>query len=228
MKSRAAASVERCADELYGRLCKAVEVQGRIRVEDLISTTASIVGEATIAAAGDFDPRQHKMAPGAWVFSDNVNRLICGDRALAEAPADSIAGLLRDRLLHCGFNPKDFPVLEDVYRHFAAHVGDKADWGKVPLSVPQANLPSLMPLQAAYQTRALVDEVLAPLGGDRTQRLTATTLTLAQVLCRTKAAIVSWIATTLALETVNGMAKMAPMTEQVMARLIEEQQTKTR
>jgi hypothetical protein len=195
-------------------------------VEDLISAAASIVGEATIAAAGDFDPRQHKMAPGAWVFSNNANRLICDDKPLAEAPAESVAGLLRARLHRCGFVKADFPVLEDVFRHFAGHIGDAAAWGKVPLSVPQAHLPSLMPLQVAYQTRALVDAALAPLGNDRMERLTATTLTLSRVLCETKSVIEPWVATTLALETVNGMAKMAPMTAEAMARIVEEQQSK--
>ena len=55
------------------------------------------------------------------------------------------------------------------------------------------------------------------------ERLQATTLALARVLCETRAAIAPWVATTLALETLNGMAKMAPMTEQAMARVMEEQ-----
>lgn len=49
--------VETCADALYAALKSAVTQGGRIRVEDLISASAAVVGEAAIAEAGDLDPR---------------------------------------------------------------------------------------------------------------------------------------------------------------------------
>jgi hypothetical protein len=60
--------VEKCADALYAALKGAVTQGGRIRVEELISAAAAIVGEAAIAKAGDFDPRRHDHPPGARVF----------------------------------------------------------------------------------------------------------------------------------------------------------------
>jgi hypothetical protein len=201
-KRKQKTALETCSDALYGALKSAVTQGGRIRVGDLISASAAVIGEAAIAAAGDLDPRRHGHVPGTRVFSTNVNRLICGDQKFDEAPAQSIIGTLREKLTSCGFGGADFPVLNDVFKYFAANIGKEADWGKVPLSVPQEHHPFLLPLQC-----------LAALGADPSQRLRATTLALAKALCETRTILNRTIATTLAIETINGMAKTAPMTD---------------
>jgi hypothetical protein len=172
--------VEACSDALYTAMKSAVTQGGRMRVEDLISASASVVGEAAIAEAGDLDPRQHTHVPGTRVFSTNVNRLSCDDKSFDEAPPESIVGTLREKLRACGFTETDFPVLSDIFKHFAANIGKKEDWGKVPLSVPQQHQPFLLPIRVVYETRAAVDQSLEPLGGNQSQRLRATTLALAR------------------------------------------------
>lgn len=155
------------------------------------------------------------------MFSTKVNCLICDDKSFDEAPAGTIVGTLRDQLIGCGFTNANFPVLNDVFKYFAANIGKEADWGKVPLSVPQQHYPFLLPLRVTYETRATVDQSLAPLGGDPSQRLRATTLALAKALCETRDVLSRTIATSLAIETINGMAKTAPMTDAAMATIIE-------
>ena len=211
--------IETCAHALYEALTRALTQNGRIHVEDLISAAAAIVGEASIAAAGDFNPRNHEFAPGGRVFSTKANVFISGDSDFDGAPADSIVGILKEKLTSCGFNKTDFPILKDVFTYFAANVGNKEDWGKVPLSVPKDNHPFILPLRAAYETRSIVDKTFAPLGDNCQQRLHAATLTLAETLCKTSDVLNRRIATTLAIETVNGMAKTAPMTDAAMAKL---------
>lgn len=88
--------LETCADVLYAALKSAVTQGGRIRVEELISAAAAIVGEAAIVKAGDFDPRRHDHPPGARVFSTKINQLICDDKSFQEAPVESIVGDLRE------------------------------------------------------------------------------------------------------------------------------------
>jgi hypothetical protein len=149
--------IETCADALYAALKSAVAQGGRIRVEELISAGAAIVGETAIATAGDYDPRRHDHPPGARVFSTKINQLICDDKSFQEAPTDSIVGNLRERLLVCDFSQSDFPKLEDVFKHFAANIGKKEDWGKVPLSIAQQHPPFAQPLRVAYETRPIVD-----------------------------------------------------------------------
>jgi hypothetical protein len=151
--------------------------------------------------------------------------LISGDKDFDEAPADSIVGILKDKLTRCGFTKADFPVLKDVFTYFAANVGNKEDWGKIPLSVAKDNHPFIMPLRAVYETRPIVDKLFAPLADNRQQRLHAATLTLAEALCKTRDVLDRRIATILAIETVNGMAKTAPMTDAAMAKLKAEQKT---
>jgi hypothetical protein len=217
--------VEACSDTLYTAMKSAVTQGGRIRVEDLISASASVVGEAAIAAAGDLDPRQHAHVPGTRVFSTNVNRLICDDRNFDGAPPESIVGTLREKLRGCGFTDADFPALNDVFKYFAANIGRKEDWGKVPLSVPQQHHPFLLPIRVVYETRAAVEQSLAPLCGNQSQRLRATTLALAKALCETRDVLSRIIATTLAMETVNGMSKTAPMTDAAIATIREKEKS---
>jgi hypothetical protein len=218
--------IETCADALYTALKGVVTQGGRIRVEELISAAAAIVGEAAIAKAGDFDPRRHDLPPGGRVFSTKINTLICDDKSFQEAPADTVLGDLRDRLANCGFNQSQFPNLEDVFKHFAANIGKKEEWGRVPLSIGRDHYPFVQPLRIAYETRPIVDSSLAPLGADAAARLRAATAVLARALCETRDVLARNVATTLAIETVNGMAKTAPMTDAAMAKVLEAAKTK--
>jgi hypothetical protein len=214
-------AVESAADAVYALVRKAVKRGGRVRVEDLLSASASVVGEACIAAAGDFDPRRHEHIPGSHIFSDRANALFCGDKPWEDAPPESIAGTLRESLTAAGFTRKDFPVLEEVIGFFVANIGKEEDWGRVPLSVPEDHRPYIMPLQIAYETREAVDKALSPLGDDAMARLMACTQALAKALMQTKDVLSRLVATTLALETVNGMAKTAPMTRVAMMMLMD-------
>ena len=86
------------------------------------------------------------------------------------------------------------------------------------MSIPKENHPFAQPLIVAYQLRATVDKSLASLGADSGMRLRAVTAVLARALCETRGTLAPNIAATLAFETVNGMAKMAPMTDAAIAR----------
>jgi hypothetical protein len=205
-----------CAQALYRALADGLTTSKGIRVEDLITSAASIVGELCIEAAGDFNPRKHQFIPGSRVFSEKVNVLFSGNSAeLDVMPADSVIGVLRDRLLAAGYTKDDFPSIKAVLEYFAANGGKESDWEKVPWSVLAGNLPSVLPLQVAYETRSAVDSAFKSLVGS--QKLHAGVLTLCGVLIAVKNAIDRKIALVLALETVNGMAKTAPMTDEATA-----------
>jgi hypothetical protein len=212
--------VEQCALGLYEWLTKALTQNGRIHAEDLISAAAAIVGEISIEAGGDFNPRKHDFTPGQRVLSAKANVLFSGDTDISDAPADSIVGIFCEKLRTCGFQGADFPPsLKEIFSYFVANIGKAEDWGKVPLSVPKDHLPFMMPLRAAYESRAAVDKLFAPLAGDTKLRLRAATLALAETLCQTRDVLDRKVAITLALETVNGMSKTAPMTDAAMAKL---------
>jgi len=76
--------------------------------------------------------------------------------------------------------------LEGVFKHFAANIGEKEDWGRVPLSIGQEYYSFAQPLRVAYESRATVDTSLAPLGDDPTARLRAATAVVARALCETR------------------------------------------
>lgn len=212
-------AVDRVVALLVGGL---KDPDGRVRAEDLISAGAAIVGERCIETAGDFDARHHDFAPGSHVFSDAVNDLLCGDVStnLEELPPTSVFGTLRDELLRSGYTRAEFPEIENVFKAFAGGIGKPEEWGWVPLSVGDDNRPFLQPLRAAYETRRAVDEMLAPFGDDSRRRLAVVTHALAKVLTLVRDAIQPSIALKLAFETVNGMAKTAPMTEQAFSQAL--------
>lgn len=212
---------ERCGHALFEFLLTALkDKKGRIRAEDVISAAASIVGERCIEAAGDFNPREHSMAPGSRVFSTKMNELLCGDVSDADVtaiPGSSVFGMLRDHVMEGKYVAGDFPPLKSIFQHFAASVGNTDEWGKAPLSVAEDNQPFLMPLRVAFETRKKVDQLFEGIGFDAAARLQAAVLALAEVLNAVEGVIDHRIALNLALETVNAMAKTAPMTDAAMA-----------
>jgi len=209
---------ESCSDDLFRFLADRLKKNGRIRAEDMITAAASITGEICIEAAGNFNPRKHEFPPGQRIFSDKVNELFSGDSSsneISSLPADSIVGTLRDAVLKSGYELSDFPDLKLIFQHFAANVG-KSEWGKVPLSVPDDNKPSILPIAVTYESRSAVDKFFQKLNGPRA-RLRASVLTLAKVLIAVQQVMDKKLALLLALESVNGMAKTAPMTDEAMA-----------
>ena len=192
---------------------------GRIHVEDAISAAATMVAERCIDAAGDFPLREHEFTPGSPVFSTRANELICGDvseEGVSQIPADSIVGMLRARLDRSMYSDAEFPNLPDVFRQFAARIGGPVEWGRVPLSVPENHFPFIRPLQISYETRTRVDDILAPVRHDKARCLRIATESLAEILTEVASAIDHMLALTLAVETINCMAKTAPMTERAM------------
>jgi hypothetical protein len=115
------------------------------------------------------------------------------------------------------FTKESFPALSSVFKGFAARAGDPKDWGKVPLSVPEENHPFILPLKVGYETRARVDEILRPIRSNKPLRLQVATEALAAILNMISNVMNPSIALMLAIETINGMMKTAPMTAKALA-----------
>lgn len=194
----------------------------RVRVEDFISAAAAVVGERCMEAAADFDPRDHTFVVGARVFSTRVNELFCGDASdLNDVPSDTIVGRLRDLVVGNGFEVAHFPQLQSVFETLPSKINGPEDvFGFAPLSVPEEHRPFNPPLQVEFETRDAIDQILRR-GGLKSpdQRLHGATCGLARVLIMVSDAIDPRLALQLALETVNGMAKTAPMTKKEWANL---------
>ncbi|HEX5014768.1 MAG TPA: hypothetical protein VFV72_11500 [Candidatus Limnocylindrales bacterium] len=203
------------AEELGQRIETAVtDAAGRIRVEDLLSAAGAVCGEACIAAAGEFDPESHDFAPGAAVLSDRVNEILCGNAGEWPKTGRSVFGVVFAEAIRAGYVIEDFPVLADVFRVYLAGLGGNGDrWGYVSLSVPADNWPRTPPLRAAYEMRREVRAILAEHAVTTASWPTACSLMVARELGRVQAAIDRPIGVRIAIETINGMAKMAPMTE---------------
>jgi hypothetical protein len=204
----------------------AVTDGGRIRVEDLLSAAAAVCGEACIAAAGEFDPDDHEYAPGSAVLSDRVNQILCADARDWDQAGTSVFGIIRAGALANGYRPEDVPPIGEPIRRYVDSLGSadgdpQARWGRVALSVPEANHPRIQPLRHAFELRPAVTAVLTDLQVDRAEWPSACAAALVIELARVRQAIEPGVAIRIVLETVNGMAKMAPMTKRHMREAIE-------
>jgi hypothetical protein len=213
------ASVAVCAAALAELLENRLNEPGRgIRVEDLLSAAAAVTGQACIRTASDYDPDSHDFIPGAAVFSERANVLLVGDTANWEAaPGDCVFAVVRTFALAHGYAPADFPPIDQLIGVYAAGLGGDAaqaiaQYGRVPLSAPPDNRPRRPPLQDAWDLRLPVAALFEERGTPAADRLAACALALGIVLTHVKDAIDHGLAVRLTLETVNGMAKMAPMT----------------
>ena len=187
----------------------------RIRVEDLLSAAAAVCGEACIAAAGEFDLEHHSLPPGSPVFSDRVNGILCADASDWGSAATSVFGIIRGGALAQGYGADDFPPIDEPIRLFASsHGGERSTpWGFVPLSVPEDNRPLVQPLRQAYDLREPVRAIFAEQQVPAPEWPHTCAFALVVELARVREAIEPSVAVRLVLETVNGMAKTAPMTD---------------
>lgn len=191
---------------------------GRIRVEDLLSAAAAATGEACIAAAGEFDPERHTFTPGSVVMSDRMNTILCNDAGDWAATETSVLGIIRTGALASGYGMGDLPPLVDVFRGFAAGAGGggPTEWGFVPLSVSEDHRPFVQPVRQAYELRPAVRALFAQYAVPTSDWPMVCAFALVLELGRVRDAIDHNLALRIVLETVNGMAKTAPMTDEVM------------
>ncbi|HEX9059290.1 MAG TPA: tetratricopeptide repeat protein [Clostridia bacterium] len=201
------------------------EKSGGVRVEDGIALLSTVIGERCIEAAGEYSIYDHDKIPGQIIFSDKINIILYGDRVtekISELTSESVLGQIRDLLIYYQFKIEDFPPINQLIKNFAAGIGKEEDWGKCPWTVPKENMPSILPLQVGFETRNAVDKILGP-APDKIQKLKISIQALCSFLAMAKKTINHQVAILLALETINGMSKTAPMTVKAMQQLILKQ-----
>ncbi len=175
-----------------------------VRVEDYLTALAAATGEAALVDAG-WDIEGSDLVPGSALFFEPVNAVLSGDPLDLDAlPPTSVLGVL-------AAHRERFGDVEDLYRNVAASVGGGGvEWGAVPLTVPDDNRPSLLPLRAAFELR----DVAAGLPG---VRHVACAEAIGAALDQVAGAIDPAIAVRLALEVVWGTAKVVPMSRRAFA-----------
>ena len=111
------------------------------------------------------------------------------------------------------WRPETFPDLSALYAGHAARLSaSDVKWGFVALSVPEENRPRVPPLFAAYQLR-LASQAWGA-GLDAGSRVAVGLAALAELLDLVRAHIDETVVLALAFETINAMAKTAPLLPQ--------------
>ena len=193
---------------------------GPYRIEDLISAAAAFAGENILGQVDGSVLSDHQFRPGSPLFSEKANSLLSGSSSdWAAMPHLTAFARLYSILPHHPKFPypyEAFPSPDAVYRHFAARRRDgvvsKEDWGTASLTIPTAHWPQKPPLRSAYELRQAVSRLW---GND--EPTPAVLCELAQ-LCLTQFLVIARttkfspsFALVLAMETLNAMAKTAPM-----------------
>ena len=131
----------------------------------------------------------------------------------------SVFGIIRGGALAQGYAERDFPPIDEPIRFYVSALGGSGvPWGFVPLSVPEDHRPFVQPLRQAYELRTAVRGRFAEQRMPAAEWPPACAFALVIELARVRDAIDRGVATRLVLETVNGMAKTAPMTDAADAR----------
>ena len=197
-----------------------------VRAEDAVTVAATIVGERCIDLANQFPLRDHDLGPGARAFSQRINEILFGDSTKGgwdAVPDESVFGILRNHLDGSKYREADYPPLKGIIELYAAHVGEAEYWGRVPLSAPKDHHPFVLPLQMGFESRDFVDQILHEAKADKKVCLAIVSHSLADILNMVAGTLDAKTALALALETVNGMAKTAPMTKAAMAQTQRDQ-----
>jgi hypothetical protein len=189
-----------------------------IRCEDFISAAAAFAGEVCMRKAADFDFDNSTFAPGKRVFSQKVNAVLSGDvTEWKDVPVTSAFGAIYNLLARSreiAWPPETFPGISQIYENFAkglGHGASPAQWGYVPLSLPPAHLPQMPPLRSAFELRQVALGITGKQPIPTDALFAASSITLIKTLTVTRSAIDNAVAIRLALETMNGMAKTAPV-----------------
>ncbi|KZS39028.1 hypothetical protein AWE51_10700 [Aquimarina aggregata] len=211
-------SVEKLTKKLVNFVYDSVQTEKGVRVEDALCVMSTILAERCIKIAGEFSIYKHNFEPGSAIFSEKINEILVGSVAVEnwnELPEDAIFSKIK-RKIDSHFSKKPFPALTKIFEGFAKNIGE-SEWGNISLSVPNENKPSILPLQAGYETRKYVDDTINLESDEKTLRIVINAI--CRVLIDTKMALDSSIALTLVFEIINGMSKTATMTDEKMKEL---------
>ncbi len=214
-------SEERLTKKLVNYVYNTIQTKKGVRVEDALCLIATIVGERCIKVSNEYSIDNHEYAPGDAVFSQKMNNLLAGDELVENwknLPNESVFGKIRNKI-EPKFDLQHFPSVESIFESYIKNIG-KAEWGNLILTIPDENKPSILPLQAGYETRKYVDQNIYVENDERTLQITINAL--AEILITTNIAIDSSIALTMVFELINGMSKMATMTDEKMKLLQKE------
>lgn len=206
--------------------------KGNFRPSEAISAAATMVAERCIDAVGFPVLRDHDFPPGSRALSQRINEITLGDVTDAKPqdwPQGSVIQILRANLDPAIYLDSEFPEMRSIVQGFISGVtvSKPEEWGRTPLSIDRKFWPQILPLQFGYESRKFVDLVMKPIGDDKLRAVRIATEALAKLLMHVAKSIDHRIALTLALETINGMSKTAPMTEKAMAKAQSNQRDKT-
>ena len=211
-------SIEKLTKKLVNYVYNSIQTQQGVRVEDAICVMSTIVAERCITIANEFSINDHDFEPGSAIFSEKVNEILVGPTAVENwenLPEECVFARIK-RKLDSHFKNSPFPSLIEIFEAYAKNV-NTSEWGNLILSVPEENKPSILPLQAGYETRKYIDQHINLENDEKTLRIVINAI--CDILIETKTALDPVIALTLTFEIINGMSKTATMTDKKMMEL---------
>jgi hypothetical protein len=207
---------EKLTKKLVEFVYNSIQTKKGVRVEDAICLISTIVAERCIKVTNEFSIDEHDFEPGSAVFSEKINELLVGQKAVEnwnELPKECVFSRIKSKI-DTHFDNRSFPSLTEIFKNYAENIG-KAEWGNLNLSISEDNKPFFLPLQVGYETRKFIDKNINLENNEKTLQIALNTL--GKILIETKMALDSSIALIMTFEIINGMSKTATMTDKKMA-----------
>ena len=169
----------------------------------------TVIGAAA-ALAGDFALRAVERNPPAsgYIVSKKAGALLFGTDPLG---ITGLCGVIRQGAVKAGADESAIPELEDI----TARIKEAMEGGPYPpLSVPEEHYPREWSPNACPRLRAAVDEICRSHGLTGPKAATALVIACAFLINETRQVLPPEIGARIALETMIGVARMAPLTEE--------------
>ncbi len=169
----------------------------------------TVIGAAG-ALAGDFALRAMERNPKAsgFINSKKVSQLLFGTDPLGTT---GLCGVIRQGAVKAGAAETAIPELEEI----TARIKEAMDGGPFPpLSVPIEHYPQEWSPNACPRLRAAAAEICQAHGLNPAKSATALVIACAFLINETRKVLPPEIGARIALETMIGVARMAPVTEE--------------
>ena len=188
--------------QLTRLLVKAYESDRGVHAETVIGAAAALAGDFALRAAEPDPP-----ATG-YLVSERAGALLFGTDPLGTT---GLCGVIRQGAVKAGAAESEIPELEDI----TARIKEAMEGGPYPpLSVPEEHYPQEWSPNACPRLRGAVDEICRSHGLTGKGAATALVVACAFLINETRQVLPPEIGACLALETMIGVARMAPVMDE--------------
>lgn len=193
----------RAGAELTRLLVKSYQSENGVHAETVIAAAAALAGDFALRAAEPNPPAS------GYIVSEKAGALLFGTDPLGTT---GLCGVIRQGAVKAGANEQAIPELEEITARITEAMEEGGPYP--PLTVPDEHFPQEWSPNACPRLRAAAADICKSHGLNAPKSATALVIACAFLINETRQVLPPEIGARLALETMIGVARMAPVTEE--------------